>query len=162
MTPLSFAMRYFTLCMHSRSRNSHRFFVVPPHGALDIPLGQLSGQTYCVWPRWHMPHASQPNSGAFMAPLWALQCPGCPAVAELYRSEKRCQKFRTRPLVKQQVVHLIHGDVLSLSCGEARLLRGLDRYHAPLAGTGSACQPSARSAIRPTHGPGDAIAAIDR
>src|ERR1700722_1485517 len=62
-----FARAYTSTQMHGLSTTSHRPFSVPPQGPFRIPLGQVCGQTYSMWPRTQLPQAWQPKSGDLMA-----------------------------------------------------------------------------------------------
>src|SRR5580704_5927195 len=63
----NFAREYTSTQMQGLSTTSQRPFSVPPQGPFRIPLGQVSGQTYSMWPRTQLPHAWRPNSGDLMA-----------------------------------------------------------------------------------------------
>src|SRR5271154_5578993 len=53
--------------MHGLSTTSQRPFNVPPQGPFLIPLGQVCGQTYSMWPRTQLPQAWQPKRGDLIA-----------------------------------------------------------------------------------------------
>src|SRR5580704_12871104 len=63
----NFAREYTSTQMQGLSTTSQRPFSVPPQGPFRIPLGQVSGQTYSMWPRTQLPHAWQPNNGDLIA-----------------------------------------------------------------------------------------------